>query len=64
MRTVRCVEHTGKMKFITPFVGSPVDICKAFGFSIPGNCVPVYISKTKDLTRKRGHPVKAKIEHN
>ena len=22
-------EHTGKMKVITPFVGSPVDICKA-----------------------------------
>ena len=22
MRTIRCIEHTGKMKFITPFVGS------------------------------------------
>lgn len=37
MRTIRFVEHTGKMKFITPFVGSQVDICKAFGFSIPDN---------------------------
>ena len=24
MRTIRCIEHTGKMKFITPFVGSQV----------------------------------------
>ena len=26
MSTIRWVEHTGKMKFITPFVGSQVDI--------------------------------------
>ena len=24
MRTIRCIEHTGKMKVITPFVGSQV----------------------------------------
>ena len=62
MRTIRCVEHTGRMKFITPFVGSQVDICKAFGFCIPENCAPVYVSKAKSLTRRRGRPAKAKIE--
>lgn len=63
MRTIRCVEHTGRMKFITPFVGSQVDICKAFGFSIPDGCAPVYVSKAKSLTRKRGRPAKAKTEN-
>lgn len=63
MRTIRCVEHTGRMKFITPFVGSQVDICKAFGFSIPDGCAPVYVSKAKNLTRKRGRPAKAKTEN-
>lgn len=63
MRTIRCVEHTERMKFITPFVGSQVDICKAFGFSIPDNCAPVYISKAKSFTRRRGRPAKAKIEN-
>lgn len=63
MRTIRCVEHTGKVKFITPFVGSQVDICKAFGFSIPDGCAPVYVSKAKNLTRKRGRPAKAKTEN-
>ena len=63
MHTIRCVEHTGRMKFITPFVGSQVDICKAFGFSIPDNCAPVYVSKAKSLTRRRGRPAKAKTEN-
>ena len=62
MRTIRCIEHTGKMKFITPFVGSQVDICRAFGFDIPDGCAPVYVSKTKPVTRKRGRPAKAKVE--
>ena len=52
MRTIRCIEHTGKMKFITPFVGSQVDICRAFGFDIPDGCAPVYVSKAKPMTRK------------
>lgn len=61
MRTIRCVEHTGRMKFITPFVGSQVDICKAFGFSIPDNCAPVYVSKAKSLTRRRAAQPRLKI---
>lgn len=62
MRTIRCIEHTGKMKFITPFVGSQVDICRAFGFDIPDGCAPVYVSNAKPMTRKRGRPAKAKVE--
>ena len=63
MRTIRCIEHTGKVKFITPFVGSQVDICRAFGFDIPDGCAPVYVSKAKPVTRKRGRPAKAKVEN-
>ena len=62
MRTIRCIEHTGKMKFITPFVGLQVDICKSFGFSIPDGGAPLYVSKAKPVTRKRGRPAKPKVE--
>ena len=54
------IEHTGKMKVITPLVGSQVDICKAFGFAIPDGCDLVYVSKAKSTTRKRGRPAKPK----
>jgi hypothetical protein len=42
MRTIRCIEHTGRLKFITPFVGDQVEICKAFGFDIPEKAAPIY----------------------
>ncbi len=35
MRSIRCIEHRGKAKFITPFIGDQVEICNAFGFNIP-----------------------------
>jgi len=35
MRTIRYIEHSGKFKFITPFVGAQIDICKAFGCTRP-----------------------------
>ena len=63
MRTVRCIEHNGRAKFITPFVGSQVDICKAFGFEIPEGCAPVYVSKSKPTEKKRGRPAKPKNEN-
>ena len=63
MRTIRCIEHTGRMKFITPFVGAQIDICKAFGFEIPEQCAPTYVSKAKPLSRKRGRPAKPQVEH-
>ncbi|MCF0173617.1 MAG: transposase [Bacteroidales bacterium] len=62
MRTIRCIEHTGRMKFITPFIGAQVDICKAFGFTIPDGCAPIYVSKAKSATKKRGRPAKPKVE--
>ena len=52
MRSIRCVEHTGKAKKITPFVGKQVDICEAFGFGIPKGCEP-------SPKRKRRAPKKA-----
>jgi transposase len=62
MRTIRCIEHSGKAKFITPFVGAQIDICKAFGFTIPDGCAPVYVSKAKPTGGKRGRPAKPKAE--
>ena len=62
MRTIRCIEHTGRMKFVTPFVGAQVKICEAFDFPIPDCCAPVYVSKAKQTTRHRGRPAKPKVE--
>ena len=62
MRTIRCIEHTGRMKFITPFIGAQVEICKAFGFDIPDGCAPVYVSKAKPTVRKRWCQPKPKTE--
>lgn len=63
MRTIRCIEHKGRMKFITPFVGSQIDICKAFGFKIPDGAAPTYISKSRQTEAKRGRKPKTKIEN-
>lgn len=62
MRTIRCIEHKGKLKFITPFVGDQVEICKAFGFDIPVGCAPAYTSKSKPTSPRRGRPAKPKTE--
>lgn len=40
MRSIRCVELTGKAKHITSFVGAQIDIANAFGFKIPDGCAP------------------------
>ena len=64
MRSIRCIEHTNKAKFITPFVGDQVGICKAFGFEIPEGCSPDYVLK-QTFTHRRGRPRKKKtIEHD
>ena len=57
MRSIRCIEHRGKARFITPFIGDQVGICNAFGFNIPEGCAPTYMSKKK-AERKRGRPRK------
>ena len=59
MRSIRCIEHTNKAKFITPFVGDQVRICETFDFTIPEGCAPCYTSKQK-FTHKRGRPRKKK----
>ena len=62
MRSIRCIEHQGRLKFITPFVGAQVDICNAFGFEIPEGCAPDYTSRKKSATPRRGRPAKPKVE--
>ena len=59
MRSIRCIEHNGRAKFITPFVGAQKDICKAFGFDIPEGCGTEYRSR-KVSPKRRGRPAKAK----
>lgn len=59
MRSIRCIEHTNRAKFITPFVGAQVDICEAFGFEIPDGCAPKYKSRKKSEPH-RGRPSKPK----
>jgi transposase len=63
MRPIRCIEHTGKARFITPFVGAQIDICEAFGFSIPDGCAPDYVSKQRPA-KKRGRPRKPLSERD
>ena len=45
MRSIRCIEHKGKAKFITPFVGKQIDIAQAFGFEIPEGSGTKYKSR-------------------
>lgn len=52
MRSIRCIEHTGRAKFITPFVGRQLDICEAFGFDVPQGCSPDYVSRKKQPKRR------------
>jgi transposase len=61
MRPIRCIEHLGKAKYITPFVGEQVEICKAFGFNIPSGCAPDYVSKQKN-PKRRGRPKRKTTE--
>ena len=58
MRSIRLIEHKNRAKTITPFVGTQVDICSAFGFDIPKGCAPSYASR-QSPKRKRGRPPKS-----
>ena len=60
MRPIRCVEHPNTTAFITPFVGKQIDICEAFGFTIPEGCAPEYVVR-KSNKGKRGRPRKNKL---
>ena len=60
MRPIRYIEHPNKQNFITPFIGSQVEICEAFGFEIPDGCAPEYVVR-KTNKGKRGRPRKGKL---
>jgi len=59
MRSIRCIEHNHKAKFITPFVGNQLVICEAFGFEVPKGCDIGYKPKKHVEKKKRGRPTKA-----
>lgn len=61
MRTIRCIEHDGRRKFITPFVGNQLVLCKVFGFDVPESCQPTYTSRMSNKG-KRVRPPKPKTE--
>jgi len=60
MRSIRIVEHKGKAKHITPFVGRQLEVCEAFGFPVPENCAPKYKSR-KVKAKGPGRPPKPKV---
>lgn len=60
MRSIRCIEHKGKAKFITPFVGKQIEIAEAFGFEIPEGCGKKYKSKRVKTKKGPGRPRKPK----
>lgn len=60
MRPIRIVEHKGKARHITPFVGKQLEICEAFGFRVPDKCAPKYKSK-KVKPKGPGRPPKQKV---
>lgn len=50
MKNIRCIEHTGKAKIITPFVGRQLKICEYYGLDVPDGCAP----KKKKVSSKTG----------
>ena len=60
MRSIKCIEHNGKAKFVTPFVDKQIDIAEAFGFEIPEGCGKRYKSKRVKAKKEPGRPRKRK----
>ena len=56
MRSIRMIELSDSSKIMTPFVGAQLQICEAFGFTVPEECAPGYTSKR---VVKRGRKPKA-----
>lgn len=63
MRSIRCIEHPGHARKVTPFVGAQLEICEAFGFEPPKGCDKIYTSIRKQ-EKKRGRPKKKVVEVN
>lgn len=60
MRPIRCIEHKGHARRITPFVGKQLDICRVFGFHVPEGCDIKYKSR-KVSEKRRGRPKNAVV---
>jgi hypothetical protein len=60
MRPIGCIEHAGRAKRITPFVGKQLEICRVFGFPVPEGCDAKYKSK-KTKEKRRGRPKNATV---
>ena len=60
MRPIRCIEHKGHARRITPFVGKQLEICHQFGFPVPEGCDTKYKSK-KVSEKRRGRPKNATV---
>jgi len=63
MKPIRYIEHSGRAKHITAFVGKQREICKAFGFDIPKGCDVGYAVRKVEPKKKRGRPRKQQIEN-
>lgn len=51
MHTIKCIEHSGRSKFITPSVGTKVEVCKIIAFHIP-DVYAQYMSQTRSLQQE------------
>jgi len=60
MRPIRCIEHKGRARLITPFVGKQLEICRVLGFAVPEGCDARYKSK-KVSEKRRGRPKNAVV---
>ena len=60
MRPIRYIEHPNTKATITPFIGSQIKVCEAFGFEIPEECAPEYVAR-KTTKGMRGRPRKNKL---
>lgn len=40
MRSIRYIDYEGQKSYITPFVGSQLEICRLYNFDVPKGCEP------------------------
>jgi hypothetical protein len=59
MKSIRCIEHTGKARIVTPFVGSQLKICEYYKLDVPEGCAP----KVKKVNFRTGRR-KGKADQN
>ncbi|MDY4852891.1 MAG: hypothetical protein SO188_08700 [Prevotella sp.] len=56
VQTICYIEHDGRRKFITTFVGDQLLICDACGFEVPEGCRPNYTSKKSTKGKRSRSP--------